>query len=212
MSAILSFSSRQRRLLKALLHNRAGISVDELARHLGISRNATNQHLSNLSSLELIDSELRASAGGRPVRGYFLSSRGLELFPRRYSDFSNLLVTWIRSNNGTQAIRSCFSDLGKQIAEEFIPRVNRLSSLPLKIGEVAVIMNELGYEASAQTAHDGASEIIAANCVYQQIAVECEHVCELDLTLMESLLDAQLHHQECMLRGGHCCRFEVTPR
>jgi len=212
MAALLSFSVRQQSLLKALLYGRAGMSVDEIADHLEISRNATNQHLSSLAGLELIDSELRPSSGGRPVRGYFLSARGLELFPRRYAHFSKSLIDWFRSIYGEQALLNCLSDLGEQIAEEFAPRTAALNSLALKIGEVSLIMNELGYEAIAQTTDDGASEIIAHNCVYHELAADCRQVCELDLSLMETLLGARVEHQECMVRGGHCCRFGITPR
>ena len=211
MGLLNTFGSRQKALLEALLHHRSGISVDELADHLNISRNATNQHLSSLSRLDLIDSDLRPSTGGRPVRGYFLSSQGLELFPRRYTGFSVFLLNWIRSNNGGQALQSCLADLGQQIAREFIPRVNRLNSLPLKIEEVASIMNDLGYESATQTTDDGASEIVASNCVYHQVAAECEQVCKLDLSLMETLLEARVDHQECMVRGGRYCRFSITP-
>ena len=212
MGLLNTFGSRQKALLEALLHHRTGISVDELAGHLNISRNATNQHLSSLSRLDLIDSDLRPSTGGRPVRGYFLSSSGLELFPRRYTDFSKFLISWIRSNNGGQSLHNCLSELGNTIAQEFVPRVTGLNSLALKIGEVASIMNELGYESTTQTTDDGASEIIASNCVYHQVAAECEQVCELDLSLMETLLEARVDHQECMVRGGPYCRFEITPR
>jgi len=211
MGLLNTFGSRQKALLEALLHHRAGISVDELADHLNISRNATNQHLSSLSRLDLIDSDLRPSTGGRPVRGYFLSSQGLELFPRCYTGFSAFLLNWISSNNGGQALQSCLADLGQQIAREFIPRVNRLNSLPLKIEEVVSIMNDLGYESATQTTDDGASEIIASNCVYHQVAAECEQVCKLDLSLMETLLEARVDHQECMVRGGRYCRFSITP-
>ena len=64
----------------------------------------------------------------------------------------------------------------------------------------------------SQTTDDGASEIIANNCVYHELAAECRQVCELDLSLMETLLEARVEHRECMVRGGHCCRFEITPR
>ncbi len=212
MGALNTFSSRQQALLNALLHHQAGISVDELANHLNISRNATNQHLASLARLNLIDSDLRPSTGGRPVRGYFLSSLGLELFPRCYADLSNLLIDWIRSNSGGLGLQKCLSDLGKQIAQQFLPRVSGLGSLALRIGEVAAIMNELGYEATTQTTDDGASEIIASNCVYHQIATECEQICELDLSLMETLLEARVEHQQCMVRGGHCCQFGISPR
>jgi predicted ArsR family transcriptional regulator len=206
------FSTRQQALLDALLHHRGGISVDELAAVLNISRNATNQHLSSLTRLDLIESNLRPSERGRPVRGYFLSSQGLEVFSRRYAHFSKLLINWVRSKNGDQGLQNCLADLGEQIAQEFNPRVIGLNSLALKISEVASIMNELGYQATTQTTDDGASEIIASNCVYQQIAAECNQVCALDLSLMETLLEARVEHQECMVQGGHCCRFGITPR
>jgi len=212
MNVLNTFSARQQALLDALLHHRDGMSVDELAAVLNISRNATNQHLSSLTRLDLIESELRPSKGGRPVRAYFLSSQGLEVFSRRYANFSKLLINWIRSSNGEQGLQNCLAGLGKQIAREFNPRVAELNSLALKIGEVASIMNELGYEATTQTTDDGASEIIASNCVYQQIASECKQVCELDLNLMEAMLEARVEHHECMVQGGHCCRFGITPR
>lgn len=212
MEAINTFSSRQQALLNSLLHKRVGMSVDELAKNLKISRNATNQHLSSLSKLDLIASELRPSSGGRPVRGYFLAPKGLELFPRRYADLSKALIDWIKSTSGEQAFRSCLSSLGKQIALEFSPRVTPLNSLPVKISEVASIMDELGYEAIARATDDGASEIIAKNCVYHQVASTSQNFCQLDLSMMETLLDARVDHQECLVLGGSCCRFGITPR
>ena len=172
MAELLSFSARQQSLLKALLHGRAGMSVDEIADHLEISRNATNQHLSSLAGLELIDSELRPSSGGRPVRGYFLSARGLELFPRRYAHFSKSLIDWFRSIYGEQALLNCLSDLGEQIAEEYAPRTAVLNSLALKIGEVSLIMNELGYEAIAQTTDDAAVEAGQAKLTLDEVTGE----------------------------------------
>jgi len=211
LAAIFTFSSRQQTLLKALLHNRAGKSVDELAHELGISRNATNQHLSSLTNLGLIEDTLRPSHGGRPVKSYFLSPGGLELFPRRYAQLSLLLVDWIRRNLDGPALNSCLKELGAQLARDYSERVAGLNGLPQKIGEVATIMRELGYETDIGVADDGAIEIIAGNCVFQQAAVECEQICEFDLSLMGVLLNAQIDHQECIVRGGLCCRFGITP-
>jgi len=211
LTAIHTFSSRQQSLLNALLYNRAGKSVDELAQELGISRNATNQHLSSLTNLGLIKNTLRPSHGGRPVKSYFLSQEGLELFPRYYAQFSILLVDWIRRNLDGSTLNSCLKELGAQLAQDYADRVDALNNLPLKIGEVATIMRELGYETDIGTSDDGAINIIASNCVFHQIAVECEQTCEFDLSLMGTLLSAQIDHQECIVRGGLCCRFGITP-
>jgi len=211
LAAIHTFSSRQQTLLKTLLHNRAGKSVDELAQELGISRNATNQHLSSLTNLGLIEDTLRPSHGGRPVKNYFLSPVGLELFPRHYAQLSILLINWIRCNLDGPALNSCIKELGAQLARDYSERVGALSGLPLKISEVATIMRELGYETDIGTSDDGAIEIIASNCVFHQVAVECEQICEFDLSLMGTLLNAHIDHQECIVGGGLCCRFGITP-
>ena len=211
MAAIHTFSSRQQTLLKTLLHNRAGKSVDELAQELGISRNATNQHLSSLTNLGLIENTLRPSQGGRPLKSYFLSPEGLELFPRRYAQFSILLIDWLRRNLDGPALNSCLKELGTQLARDYADRVDALNNLPLKIGEVVAIMRELGYETDIGTSDDGAIDIIASNCVFHQVALECEQICEFDLSLMATLLNAQIDHQECIVRGGFCCRFGITP-
>ncbi|HBV21336.1 MAG TPA: transcriptional regulator, partial [Nitrosomonas sp.] len=85
MSAILSLGERQQSLLTVLLHHRNGLTVDELASMLEISRNAVNQHLTNLSGSGFIQSTLLNSTGGRPGKIYSLTPVGLELFPRHYS-------------------------------------------------------------------------------------------------------------------------------
>ena len=211
MAAIHAFSSRQQALLTTLLHHRVGKSVDELARELGISRNATNQHISSLTNLGLIENSLRPSHGGRPVKSYFLSPGGLELFPRHYAQLSILLVEWIRRNLDGQALSNCLRELGAQLARDYSERVGALNGLPLKISEVATIMRELGYETDIGTSDDGAIDIIASNCVFHQVAVECRQTCEFDLSLMGTLLNAQIDHQECIVRGGLCCRFGITP-
>ena len=211
MAAIQTFSFRHQALLTSLLNNRAGLSVDQLAKELGISRNATNQHLSGLTNLGLIEHSLRPSSGGRPLNSHSLTPAGLELFPRHYALLSSLLIDWIRSHLDQQALTACLQELGIQLAAEYARRVDSFNSLPLKISEVAVILDEMGYRAGTYTEDDGASGIVARNCVYDRVASECEQVCELDLSLIGTLLNAKIEHHECMLRGGLCCRFGITP-
>lgn len=47
-------SPRQRQILDLLLKNRAGLSIDEIATALNISRNAVQQHLPSLEKEDYI--------------------------------------------------------------------------------------------------------------------------------------------------------------
>jgi predicted ArsR family transcriptional regulator len=210
MSSLSTFGQRHQSLLLALLHNRQGLTVDELAHELSISRNAVNQHLNSLDSSGFIENTSLSSTGGRPSKLYGLSAKGLELFPRHYALFSNLLIHWIKQKLDDDELQNCMVELGEQIAQDFIPRVQKQGSQTEKITEVARIMQELGYEAHAETSAGKSAEIIASNCVFHQLASDSDVVCQLDLSLISSLLGTKIEHRECMVKAGDCCRFAIA--
>jgi len=208
MSALQTLGQRQQILLQSLLHNRKGLTVDELARELDISRNAVNQHLSSLDVGGFIENTSLSSTGGRPSKIYTLSSKGLELFPRHYALFSQLLIQWIKLKLSDEQLSDCMTEMGEQVAQEFESRVQKYATLNEQTTEVAKIMQELGYEAQSQLGSDS-NEIIANNCVFHQLASKCNEVCQLDLSLMSQLLDVKVEQTECMVRDDQCCRFRI---
>src|SRR5688572_3216450 len=86
MPAPARLSESRGRLLRELLGAPvSGLTADELADALAVSRNAVQQQLTALQREGLVAvSELR-STGGRPSRAYTLTDSGLELFPRHYA-------------------------------------------------------------------------------------------------------------------------------
>jgi predicted ArsR family transcriptional regulator len=202
------FGERQQTLLRCLLHSRPGLSVDQLARQLKVSRNAVNQHLAGLQNGGYVASRVAESSRGRPGRLYFLTARGLELFPRHYDMFSNLLLGLVGERMGADELRRCLKMLGQTLAGRFADRVRREPSLSARLQEVATIMEELGYDARSVTdAESGEREIVALNCVFHALAEQSPDVCTLDLSLISELLGRPVEHRECMVRGGQCCRF-----
>lgn len=210
MSALSTFGQTQQSLLTSLLRNREGLTVDRLTHELNISRNAVNQHLSSLDSSGFIANDMLTSTGGRPSKAYTLSAKGMELFPRHYALFSNLLIGWIRQKLNDAELKTCMAELGAQVAQQFSLRVQQHGSQSGKLVEIASIMQELGYDAHVENTADNKKEIIANNCVFHQLANECHDVCTLDISLMENLLDTKVTHKECMVKGGDCCRFGVA--
>ncbi|HEX5539931.1 MAG TPA: HTH domain-containing protein, partial [Methylophilaceae bacterium] len=61
------FGERQKELLNLLLKNKRGMSSDELAEQLSITKNAVRQHLASLENDGLVArGTTRPSGGGRP--------------------------------------------------------------------------------------------------------------------------------------------------
>ncbi|MNH39542.1 hypothetical protein D3C79_1007290 [compost metagenome] len=47
--------------------------------------------------------------------------------------------------------------------------------------------------------------------MFHRLAAEHPVVCELDLALIGALGGGEVEHSECMVRGGHVCRFRLRP-
>jgi len=210
-SSLETIGERQQSLLKILLVNRAGMTVDDLSKAIDISRNAVSQHLANLEGLGFIKNRIKPSTGGRPSKAYTLTSAGTELFPRHYDLFANMLIRLLHDKIGEQDLTQYMVELGEAIARQYQGQFNENEILEERITGLVKIMAELGYEAHSNINTEGTHEIIADNCIFHQLAAECKTVCELDIALISSALnDVSVAHQECIVRGGSCCRFSIT--
>ncbi|MEX2126381.1 MAG: HTH domain-containing protein [Woeseia sp.] len=211
-SAIAAFGERQRQLLTLLLEQKAGMTADDLAASLEISRSAVHQHLGALEGGGYVEKSSQAPKGGRPGFGWRLTERGIHLFPKQYALFSGLLIAGMKETLGSDGLVEAMRALGKMLGEQSLHRV--LGKTPgEQVVEVARIMRELGYQshAAADPGHD-LPLIDARNCIYHDLAREYREVCQLDLALLETLLDSDIEHLECMVRGGHACRFRLRKR
>ena len=82
--------------------------------------------------------------------------------------------------------------------------------MPEKINAVSQIMQDLGFETEVKEENGEKHPFINAhNCIYHNLAKEFEEVCQLDRSLLESLLDSEINHEECIVRGGEVCKFKI---
>ncbi|MCX7107127.1 MAG: winged helix-turn-helix transcriptional regulator [Methylococcales bacterium] len=94
---------RQQQILKLLLENKAGLSIDEIATVLAISRNAVQQHFSVLEKDGYIQAGVLNKTAGRPVRSYVLTEAGINSFPKQYAWFSELILNDLKNELGSEA-------------------------------------------------------------------------------------------------------------
>lgn len=203
-----TFGERQQVLLKALHAKKTGLTIDELASQLSITRTAVKQHLTALEQNGYVSrGSLRLVTRGRPGRSFQLTDRGVDLFPKQYSWFSSLLLGLLKAEEGGDGLAARLRDLARTIASQMKAQVNGLTG-EARTEAITRIMNDLSYEAVVTPDADGIMPAIKAhNCVYHHLAREYPEVCQFDLALLETLSGASVDHQECIVRGGNVCRF-----
>ncbi len=206
------YGDRRKQLMRHLLRNKSGASIDELARALGVTRTAVRQHLAALSRDALIAPGAERATGGRPERLFVLTQAGREAFPRHYSWFARLLIEAIAREHGTSGLRVRLGRIAAAVVAEMRPGSPVKESRRQKVEKASRMMDELGYDARTGKDLAGAPTIEADNCVFHELAMKNPEVCQFDLSLLSGLTGSKVDLTECMAKGGHVCRFRFTPR
>lgn len=203
---------RREQLLRLLLDRKTGRTVEELARGLRVSRNAVRQHLTSLVAEGLVTKGSTQATGGRPEQLYMLSTAGHESFPRKYSWFSELLLDSLKAEKGEGALIARFEKLGAQVGTQLQHAHQPPANVSERVKQLAAVMHDLGYEATPTLPSGRQLPMIeATNCVFHHLAARFPEICHFDLALLSTFVGRPVTHDECIVRGGHLCRFKFRP-
>ncbi|MBS3964800.1 MAG: HTH domain-containing protein [Methylomonas sp.] len=199
--------TRQAQLMTLLLDSESGLSIDELAAKLGISRNAVKQHLVVLEKRQQVFEAHLSNTGGRPARIYALTQDGIQQFPKQYAWFCNLLLDELAADLYPDAFERLMWNMGVKLATSLLPQFTGLTAIQ-KQQALVELMQNLGYHAELRH-EDGQAVIRASHCVYHDLALKHPALCQFDKALMATLLNAPVAQTHCMARKDCDCRFNL---
>ncbi len=204
--------SRQQALLKLLLKNKGGLTLDELSEYLKISRNAVRQHVSALENNGIVTEGVTRPSGGRPEQLYVLTDEGKEFFPRNYSWFAQLMVESIAQESGVAGLRERLGTMGEGVAQQLLSQNSVFKTREQKVEKLSEVMEELGYNTKSFAVDSDALTIEADNCIFHNLAMKNPEICQFDLALLSTFTDSTVNHEECMAKGGNVCRFKFKAK
>jgi predicted ArsR family transcriptional regulator len=207
MAALRQLGTTQQRLLRQLLMANEGGTVESLCAQLRISHNAVRQHLSALIARRYVERTQSKPSGGRPTACYRLTAEGHALFPRHYGVIATALLAQLHAQLGDDAMENMLRELGRHLGSHEIAPLPDTPPEEVVHG-IAQKLDMLGYEATAAR-HGAEWQIEAFNCVFHALAKQYPQVCKFDLAYMEAASGRRIHHMECIVRGGHVCRFRL---
>jgi predicted ArsR family transcriptional regulator len=202
------FRERRKQLMRHLLRNKGGATIDGIAHAIGVTRTAVRQHLASLMQDGLVAAGDTRPTGGRPERLFVLTPRGREEFPRRYSWFAQLLIEAIEREHGTSGLRVRLGRIAAAVIGQIRRETPASGNRRQKVEALSALMDGLGYDARTAPDLDGAPTIEADNCVFHELASRNPEVCHFDLALLSGYTGSKVTLHECMARGGHVCRFQ----
>jgi len=167
------------------------------------------QHFVVLERDGYIQAGVLNKTAGRPVRSYVLTEAGINSFPKQYAWFSELILTDLKNELGSEAFQRYLHKLGSNLSQSLLPQFEGKQT-DERIEALVKVMEGLGFNARNMTDSSTNEHAIEANnCIYHDLAKKHEELCEFDRTLISSLLDKTIDHVECMAKGGAVCRFKI---
>lgn len=191
-----------------LLNSSEGMSIDEMAVDMEISRTAVKQHLVGLEKERLVQEANLNSTGGRPARSYTLTEQGINRFPKQYSWFCNLLLDDLAVELSAEALEKMMWNMGVKLGRSLLPQYSH-KTLQERLLALVELMQNLGYHAEL-VQQEGFPSIKAVNCVYHDLAQKHPELCQFDRALISTLLEQPIQQTACMVNKDCDCRFNIS--
>jgi predicted ArsR family transcriptional regulator len=210
VSALRQLGTTQQKLLRRLLIAPEGATVEALCDALGVTHNAIRQHLTALIAAGYVERGSALPTGGRPQSRYVLLPAGRDLFPRNYGLVAASVIEHLYATSGKPAVQALLAAIGTELGAAANERI-AMAGDDETAAALADQLDALGYEAQA-VKRDGEVQVEAYNCVFHALAKAHPDICRFDLAFMEAATGRPIHHLECLIRGGHACRFRLGAR
>jgi DeoR family suf operon transcriptional repressor len=202
-----------RRAVLSTLKTRGEASAEEMATVLGVTAGAVRQMLGPLEADGLIAHRDIRSGPGRPRRRYCLTPGAETLWPKRYGELTNQLLSFIEDADPSM-VDSAF-ERRRQV--RIARATERLKGLDFDdaVVELGRILDEDGYLASSRKVAPGQWEIVEHNCAILDVAQQYGTACGTELSFLQETMAAlggEVTRTAHMMAGAHVCAYEITRR
>jgi len=208
--ALESLPAAPQQVLRALKEH-GEISVEQLAEELDITPSGARQHLTSLRHKGLVQHREVRGQPGRPKFRYRLSAAAESLFPKRYGDLTNELLTYLEEDEPA-SVERLFERRRQRRVERARERLAG-KDFGQRVGELARILDEDGYLADFVPEAGGGYHVTEHNCAILGVARRWGHACTSEIEFIrEALPDADVRRVAHMIAGAHVCAYEIKPK
>jgi DeoR family suf operon transcriptional repressor len=197
-----------RRAVLSALKQHGEASAEDVAQALGVTVSAVRQHLAPLEEHGLVAHRDERPGPGRPRRRYCLTPAAESLWPKRYGQLANQLLTFI-GDADPALVEQAFEHRRRARAERARERLGN-RSFDDRVRELARILDDDGYLASCEQEQDGSWRVVEHNCAILDVAERYGSACGSELAfLRDALPDADVQRTAHMMAGAHVCAYGI---
>jgi DeoR family suf operon transcriptional repressor len=188
-------------------------TVDDVASYLGITISGARQHLSALADDGLVAStELPRTSRGRPRLTYHATELADALFPKAYAALTNDLLAYLAEDDSAAIDRLFARRRDDRVANAQLRLASR-RTLAAKVDELARILDEDGYVATAERVGRDRFRLVEHNCAITEVARRYGQACSSEIEFIRTVLpEARVERTSHIIDGARHCAYEITRR
>ncbi len=204
--------SKIRQIVIETLSQQGPLPVEEIARAAHVSTMAMRYHLTLLAREGLIVQRdaVRRGSVGRPQMIYVLAEDAREHLPKKYNTLAAQLLNEVSQTLGAKETRAMLRRAGRHTATT-APPLHRGAGTQARLNRATKFLSERGYMARWEKSN-GDLLLNVCNCPYRQVAQQHREVCDMDVALIGTLMDAPFKMTRCIARDDGQCQFVVSKK
>lgn len=208
VAAIANTVSSSRGAIVNLLRARGGLSADELALELGVSKQCVRKHLDVLERDGYVEHAPERGERGRPAHRFRLTAKAEELFPKRYDLFAKAILRQVGAVWGERGLNAIFCGCADETIANLRPKLNGLG-FDARVRRLTELLGEMGYEAEAEKLPDGSYLLTEWNCPQSEVARDYRQLCDRELIVYRDLLGTEVFRESRIAGGSSSCAYRV---
>lgn len=183
-----------------------------LSAALGISRQATLQHLERLAAEGLVSHSDARRGVGRPRRTWTLTDEAQARFPETHAQLTVELLDAVRAEFGEGGLDRLIARRERQTAQAYVAALAGADTLEARIARLAEIRTAEGYMAVASPDPAGGFLLVENHCPICAAATACQGFCRAELEVFQDVLgsDVTVERIEHILAGARRCAYRVN--
>lgn len=182
--------------------------MQDLAAHLGLTRNAVRAHLAGLEREGLVRRGGSQTGVRKPHTVYTLTESAAHVFPNAYGLVLRQLVSVLMTRLRPQSATAYLRQLGRQLASKASQEAREKS--PRERRRIAVgVLNSLGGDAALST-KDGREFIEGRSCPLSAVTADHPEACVIAQTALAEIIGKPVA-ELCLHGAKPRCRFQIAP-
>lgn len=191
-----------------LLKEFPGLTLDELAEKMSISKMAVLNHISALEQQGAVSRKIVKKKVGRPSFIFYALPVSNNKLGNSSDSMLNDFMDFIKTTGNEKLLEEFLKDRYSKVRSEYTGAM-RGKNLDDKVNELAILRRNADYYPEVKRAQ-GNFELIEYNCPILSISKNFGVACSMETKMFSQVLDANVKSTHRQVNGYSACRFLIS--